>query len=164
MSSNERQERGDTGLAQASLFSNQAMWRVTWGQCDPAGIVFNPRFFEVFDDCTAQLLAAATGLEKRALMATHAAAGIPLVKTSAQFFSPISYGQTVFVLSTVRRPSRSSFEVRHQVIAGGATAAVGDETRVWTAMGPDGQLKAAPIPDAVRAALETGAEPDNRSS
>jgi acyl-CoA thioesterase FadM len=41
--------------------------RVEWGDCDPARIVFNPRFFEWFDAQTA-LIFETIGLPKRDLL------------------------------------------------------------------------------------------------
>ena len=35
---------------------------VEWGQCDPAGIVFNSRFFEMFDISTWMLFESALGV------------------------------------------------------------------------------------------------------
>ena len=32
---------------------------IEWGDCDPARIVFNPRYFEWFDGCTAHVFASA---------------------------------------------------------------------------------------------------------
>jgi len=36
---------------------------IEWGQCDPAGIVFNSRFFEIFDASTWQMFEAALGVK-----------------------------------------------------------------------------------------------------
>ena len=38
--------------------------RVQWGDCDPAGIVFYPRYFEWFDACTILLFEKGDGPEK----------------------------------------------------------------------------------------------------
>ena len=35
------------------MFSNTRHRTIEWGDCDPAGIVFNPRYFEWFDAATA---------------------------------------------------------------------------------------------------------------
>ena len=49
--------------------SHRRSLTVEWGQCDPAGIVFNPRYFEFFDWSTALLLDSALGMNKAAMMA-----------------------------------------------------------------------------------------------
>ena len=38
--------------------------RIEWGECDPAGIVFYPRFFAMFDNATTLLFSAALGMTK----------------------------------------------------------------------------------------------------
>ena len=39
-----------------SHFSNTRRLTIEWGHCDPAGIVFNPRYFEFFDWSTGLLV------------------------------------------------------------------------------------------------------------
>ena len=41
--------------------------RIEWADCDPAGIVFHPRYFEMFDTSTHHLFEAA-GWKKRDLL------------------------------------------------------------------------------------------------
>ena len=43
-------------------FTFRRQLTVEWGQCDPAGIVFNSRFFEMFDVSTWMLFEAALGV------------------------------------------------------------------------------------------------------
>ena len=50
--------------------------RVEWRDCDPARIVFNPRFFEPFDAQTA-LIFETVGLPKRDLLQRPDFAGFP---------------------------------------------------------------------------------------
>ena len=63
---------------------------IEWGHCDPAGIVFNPRFFEFFDWSTALLLQAALGMPKTELLAAYGIVGIPLVDTKANFLRAVA--------------------------------------------------------------------------
>lgn len=51
------------------MFTNTRSLTVEWGQCDPAGIAFYPRYFEMFDAGTAHLFAAALGMTKREMLA-----------------------------------------------------------------------------------------------
>ena len=43
---------GLAGSEHAALFKNTRVVRIDWGDCDPAGIIFYPRYFEIFDDST----------------------------------------------------------------------------------------------------------------
>ena len=130
---------------------------IEWGDCDPAGIVFNPRFFEWFDACTAGLFAAA-GMPKHEMVKTFDIVGIPLVETRARFVIPSKFGDEVLIESTVAEFRRSSFDVRHRLLNGGRLAVEGFETRVWAGRHPDipGGIKSRPIPDEVIARFQEG--------
>ena len=71
--------------------------KIRFGECDPAGIVFNPRFFEFFDWSTAVLLERALGLSKAEMIAAHDIVGIPLVDTRARFLAPARFGDEVAI-------------------------------------------------------------------
>ena len=120
---------------------------VEWGHCDPAGIVFNPRFFEWFDACTAGLFAVA-GLPKPQLLERYGILGIPLVETKAKFILPSRFGDTVTIESRVTTFGRSSFEVEHLLFNQGQLAVEGRETRVWVGRHPEDptKIKSQPIP------------------
>jgi 4-hydroxybenzoyl-CoA thioesterase len=123
---------------------------IEWGHCDPAGIVFNPRFFEFFDWSTAQLVNVALALEASSLAAAYGVAGIPLVDTRANFLRPSRYGEEVEILSEVTHVGRSSFEIDHKLFNRGELAVDAHEKRVWTVRDKgDGRLKSQAIPENV---------------
>jgi 4-hydroxybenzoyl-CoA thioesterase len=123
---------------------------IEWGHCDPAGIVFNPRFFEFFDWSTAQLVNVALALEASSLAAAYGVAGIPLVDTRANFLRPSRYGEEVEILSEVTHVGRSSFEIDHKLFNHGELAVDAHEKRVWTVRNEgDGRLKSQAIPENV---------------
>ena len=68
--------------------------RIEWGDCDPAGIVYFPRYFEYFDQCTAGMFEA-VGYRKPALLQTFDIAGFPLVDARANFRMPSKFGDDV---------------------------------------------------------------------
>ena len=41
---------------------------IKWGDCDPAGIVFYPQFFAMFDEATGFLFQAASGMTRTTLI------------------------------------------------------------------------------------------------
>ena len=122
---------------------------VEWGHCDPAGIVFNPRFFEYFDWSTSLLVRAALGVAKAEMRATYGVAGIPLVDSRATFYRPARYGDEIEIVSAVLAVGRSSFEIEHKLFNKGALAVEAREKRVWVVEQPDGGLKSRPMPEAV---------------
>jgi 4-hydroxybenzoyl-CoA thioesterase len=46
------------------MLSNIRNLRIEWGDCDPAGIVFFPRYFAMFDTSTTYLMERAIGMSK----------------------------------------------------------------------------------------------------
>ena len=114
-------------------FTYRRQLTIEWGQCDPAGIVFNSRFFEIFDTSTWRMFEAALGVKPQDLAGTFGIIGIPLVDASANFIAPIKFGDTVEMISRVKEFRRSSFDVEHRLSVNGELAVEGAETRVWAA-------------------------------
>lgn len=117
------------------VFRRQMM--IEWGHCDPAGIVFNSRFFEFFDHSTWLLFDAALGVKPPELAPTYGIIGIPLVDARADFRKPAKFGETVEIASRVSEFRRSSFDVEHRITVDGELAVDGSETRVWAARAKD---------------------------
>lgn len=132
-------------------FINRRRFTIEWGHCDPAGIVFNSRFFEFFDWSTWVLFEAALGVKPPDLGAAFGIIGIPLVDARANFHAPARFGDVVELASRVSEFRRSSFDVAHELIVHGELAVEGRETRVWAGRDKSdaSRLKARPIPDDV---------------
>lgn len=124
---------------------------IEWGDCDPAGIVFYPRYFAMFDASTAALFQAALGMPKIAWTRHFGMLGIPMVDTRSKFHTPCAYGDEVVIESRVTAFRRSSFDVTHRLLRqDGALAVEGFETRVWTARHAEtGRIQSVPIPEAL---------------
>ena len=130
--------------------------RIEWGDCDPAGIVFYPRYFAMFDASTAFLFEHVLGMRKIVMRDIYAMVGFPMVDTRARFVIPCAFGDDVTIESEVTAFHRSSFEVRHVLLKGDALAVEGFETRVWVGRHPDDpkRIKAQPIPAEIIARFE----------
>ena len=124
---------------------------VEWGQCDPAGIVFNSRFFEMFDTSSWLLFEAALGVKPQDLGPHFGIIGIALVDASANFLKPVKFGDVIEIASRIAEFRRSSFDVEHKITLGGELAVEGGESRVWTARSKEDPHKigAVPIPSEV---------------
>lgn len=133
---------------------------IEWGDCDPAGIVFYPRYFAMFDAATAALFQAALGMPKIRWTQRFGMLGIPMVDTRATFHLPSVYGDEVVIESRVTAFRRSSFDVGHRLLKDGVLAVECAETRVWTAREPEtGRIRAVAIPPEVIAAFGGAAAP-----
>src|SRR5580658_5474502 len=138
--------RGDM-RAMPNLISRR-QFTIEWGHCDPAGIVFNARFFEFFDWGAWGLFETALGVKPHDMAATFGIVGIPLVESGARFIVPARFGDVVELTSQVSEFRRSSFDVEHRLMVRGELAVEGRETRVWAGRDPanPAQIKAQPIP------------------
>ena len=128
---------------------------IEWGDCDPAKIVYNPRFFDWFDNCTGGLFAAA-GFHKAWLLEHTEFTGFPIVESRARFLKPSRFGDHIVIETQATDIRRSSFDIRHQLFNGGVLSVEAFETRVWTGRHPDDpeKLKSMPIPDDIAARLK----------
>lgn len=124
---------------------------VEWGDCDPATIVYFPRYFEYGDACTNALFAS-VGMTKPELIKNHNIAGIPLVDAHARFFVASRFGETLTVESRITAWGRNSFSVLHRFLRGGQLAVEITEKRVWAIHDTTGAkpLKSSPVPQEVK--------------
>lgn len=136
------------------MFRDTQHLTIEWGDCDPAGIVFYPRFFEMFDAATAFLLEAATGMSRAEIICHHQILGWPMVDTRAIFVQPVSFDQKVTIQSEVVRISRSSFNIEHRLMRGETLCVQAFETRVWAVRSALG-MESRPLPKEIRRKLQT---------
>ena len=134
-----------------SYASNTIPFEVEWGQCDPARIVWNPRFFELFDRGTWMLFQEVLGVPRQNLAKHLGILSIPLVEAGAQFFAPLAFGDSAELISTITEFRRASFIVSHKIFKGGKLAVDGSETRVWAGHHPDdpSRMRATGIPSEI---------------
>jgi 4-hydroxybenzoyl-CoA thioesterase len=129
---------------------NRKNIHIEWGDCDPAQIVYFPRYFEYFDNCTAALFAKA-GFSKREMLKTYGIIGIPLVDVRSRFIAPSYFSDDVVVESGIIQWGTSSFTVHHQLFNKDVLAVECFETRVWTAVSAKNpeRLESRPVPKQV---------------
>lgn len=87
--------------------SYQTQVRVRFADCDPAGIVFYPRYFEMFNGLVedwfrSELHASFTEI------VTKRGWGLPTVHLEANFVAPSRFDETLFATLTVNSLGRSS--------------------------------------------------------
>jgi 4-hydroxybenzoyl-CoA thioesterase len=131
-------------------------FRIEWGQCDPAGIVFAPRYFDMFSENTILLFEAAGLGKKRDMLGDLGIAGFPMVSVTARFTYPTRYGDEVEIQTAAPSFGRSSFSIEHRLMLDGALCVECTENRVWAVIDPEQGMRAEPVPDAVRAMFQDG--------
>ncbi|MFK4721347.1 MULTISPECIES: thioesterase family protein [Bradyrhizobium] len=129
------------------MFVNRRDVQIQWGDCDPANIVYYPRYFAMFDDSTSTLFEVA-GFSKQDLVHKYGLVGIPMVDTRAKFYIPSTYGDWITIETKIESIKRSSFEVKHNVYKAADLAIEAFETRVLVGRDPANpeKLKSAPFP------------------
>ena len=138
-----------SGPGHGAALRNSRRVRIEWGDCDPAGIVFYPRYFAIFDASTAALFERALGISKYKQLKTYDFAGYPLVRTRARFLKPTRFGDDVVVDTSISF-GRASFEIEHRLSLAGETCVECSEKRVWVVHDSvTGGLKSHPLPEAV---------------
>ena len=135
------------------MLSNVHNTRIEWYQCDPAGIIFYPRYFEIFDTSTTILIERALGMTKIEYLKAYDFAGHPVVETRGRFRLPTRFGDEVAIATALVECGRSSFKIEHRLTKAGALAAEGFETRVWVVRHPDDpdRIRSQPFPPEVLA-------------
>lgn len=142
------------------MLANIYKTRIEWGDCDPAGIIFYARYFDIFDVATTVLLERALGMKKIDYLKAYDFYGHPLVETRARFLRPTRYGDEVAIEAAVVACGRSSLKIEHRLTKDGTLAVEGYETRVWVVRDPADpkRMKSQPIPAAVIARLTQGGQ------
>ena len=140
------------------MLANIRNTRIEWGDCDPAGIIFYARYFDIFDVSTTMLIERALGMKKIEYLKAYDFLGHPLVDTRARFRLPTRFGDEVVIETKLVACGRSSFKIEHGLTHAGALAVEGFETRVWVARHPGDPkgIKSRPIPAEVVARLTHG--------
>lgn len=87
---------------------------VRFGDCDPAGIVFYPRYFEMFNNLVEDWCAQELGVGFRDMhLAQHW--GVPTVHLETDFVAPSELGEVLQARLQVRRIGGSSLHVAIQL-------------------------------------------------
>jgi 4-hydroxybenzoyl-CoA thioesterase len=131
--------------------------RIEWGDCDPAGIVYFPRYLVMFDAATATLFER-VGFKKPLLLQTFGIIGFPAVSVRSTFTVPCSFGDDVVIESTIAEWGRSSFKTHHRLLKDDALAVEGWLTRVWAVSDPSrpSGIRGEAIPESLKARFENG--------
>ncbi|KGJ14729.1 acyl-CoA thioesterase [Paracoccus sanguinis] len=132
---------------------------VEFGHCDPAGIVFYPRYLEFTNSVIEQFFAEAVGHSFRRIVMEEGA-GVPTRHLEADYRAPSRLGDVLDFTLRVARLGRSSVTFTVEGGADGAVRFVATPTLVWVA--PGGQP--APWPEAIRTRLAAYHQQDDRGA
>ncbi|MBZ0217987.1 MAG: acyl-CoA thioesterase, partial [Fimbriimonadaceae bacterium] len=130
--------------------------QVEWGDCDPAGRVFYPRFFEWVNPSCHDMLDSG-GLNHDVLTEGYGLRGVLLKSVNMDFKQPAFLNDQLRVTSKVERIGGTSFTIRHTITRDAELIVSGEETRLWVLEDPDDRKRVYTerIPDEVRAILKS---------
>ena len=126
---------------------------VTFGDCDPAGIVFFPNYCKWMDASSLNFFMQNGMPPWRELTRTRGIIGTPLLEINTKFMKPSSYGDRLQVYSTITEWREKTFIFKHVVKRGEDVLCEGTEVRCFTIKHPDDpdRIKAIPVPEDIKA-------------
>lgn len=126
---------------------------IEFNHCDPAGIVFYPRYFEMTNSVVENFFAEVLGYSyARITMEEHC--GVPTARIEANFLRPSRLGDRLIFALEIKRIGRASVNFLISGRMEDELRLTADLTLVWVT--PDG--RAAPWPEGIRARMTTFAE------
>lgn len=120
--------------------------KVIFKYCDPAGIVFYPRYFEMINDATEAFFDQALGCPWEVL---HETGNIPTVEITAQFTAPSRHGDELVIAIETTKVGRTSLGLSFHATCGAETRFRAQSTIVHVAK----TGRPEPWPEPLRTAL-----------
>jgi len=120
--------------------------KVLFKHCDPAGIVFYPRYFEMLNDCVEAFFDQDLALPFADL---HKAGGVPTAEISTRFQAPSRHGDALVISLRVTHVGRSSLALAFRATCHDETRFIATSTLVLV----NGNGRPTPWPNAVKQKL-----------
>lgn len=120
--------------------------KVLFKHCDPAGIVFYPRYFEMINDCVEAFFDDDLGLPFARL---HKIGGVPTAQISTRFHAPSRHGDALILSLFVTRAGRSSLALAFRATCDGDIRFAATSTLVLV----DENGRPTPWPDTIKQKL-----------
>ena len=127
----------------------QRLTQIEFNHCDPAGIVFYPRYFEMVNSVVENFFADVVG-RSFAQMHLGEGNGVPTVKIEAEFVAPSRLGEKVLFTLEIVKIGGASAELSIRARLGAEERMRVRLTLVWIQAG-----RAAPWPQDMRARMVT---------
>lgn len=121
--------------------------KVLFKHCDPAGIVFYPRYFEMINDCVEAFFDEVLGTPFEVVMRDG---GVPTAEIAVKFQAPSRHGDHLVLTLAAVRLGGSSFTLTIAATCAGETRFSAQSTLVYV----NAQGRATPWPAHLRAPLE----------
>ena len=123
---------------------------IRFHHCDPAGIVFYPQYFVLFNELVEDWFNQGLGVDF-ARFHVEQGFGVPMASIQCRFLSPSKVGEMLRLSLSINRIGRSSLELNVTGKSGGETRVQATFTVVLAALKT---MRSVPFPDNLRAKLE----------
>ena len=135
---------------------------VTFGDCDPAGIVFFPNFSRWMDAASLSFFMQCGLPPWNQLVKTRGIVGTPLLEIHTKFIQSATFGETLTVTTQIEEWRAKVFIQLHRITRARADGAAGDpdlicegrETRTFVRRDETGRMRSIPVPDDIRSMCE----------
>lgn len=127
---------------------------IRFSDCDPAGIVFYPQYFVLFNGLIEDWFDEELGIGYASLM-NERRIGLPTVRLEADFLAVSRFGDRVALVLTVERLGRSSITLRLRCEDASGSGSLRMRMRKVIVATSMQEMRSAEIPPDVRAAIET---------
>ncbi len=122
--------------------------KVLFRHCDPAGIVFYPRYFEMMNDCVEAFFAEVL---KTPFEELHEAHAVPTAQIATRFAAPSRHGDQLVLSFCVTKVGRTSADYAMSATCEGETRFETTGTLIYV----NSAGRPTPWPDSLRTALST---------
>lgn len=120
--------------------------RVSWGDCDPAGILYTPKVFEYCTRLLEEWFGEVAGITWAGLIAQGL--GAPMVHAECDFISPMAVGSELVVTLALERLGTTSLTFSFEGRGGDGTLRF--RASLVSCFMNRAEAKAVPIPEAIR--------------
>ncbi|MGH1415070.1 MAG: acyl-CoA thioesterase [Pelagimonas sp.] len=121
--------------------------KVLFKHCDPAGIVFYPRYFEMINDCVEAFFDQVLDCPFEVLLQT---AGVPTAEIQTRFHAPSRHGDALVLTLKGQRSGTKSFTLSIEATCAGSPRFTAQSTLVYT----DAQGRSQPWTAALKSKLD----------
>lgn len=122
---------------------------VRFGDCDPVGIVFYPRYHRWMDAASLHFFMNFGVPPWRELERISGVIGTPMLEHTTRFMRTATYGETLQIRTEVEEWREKVFVQRHTITRGDDLLCESRETRAFCVRDPDdrSRIRAIPIPE-----------------
>ena len=125
---------------------------VRFGECDPAGVTYYPEYFNWFHQAMEACFESNLGVSYATVIQD---VGFPAVHTSASFHNPLSVGEHITIVVSVKKMGRSSIHWKFEIVnSQNVLCTVGEVKTVCIPVSKGRfDFESIPIPDELRPGL-----------